>query len=163
MTLLDPRSIPPMLDTDDIPKRKLEKYYRAPTAELIAYLDFSVSTTGVLSGVKVQWLYHHKLRCILLVHVASSPGSLRVSHWRAWYFFSRYIIVRGQDRSKDCCTSLPFAGDGVSALSLWYRRALKSSCKKCRFTAFLRCLRTAVFAHTKIHPSTTLLPSTSHT
>ena len=52
--LLDLRSLPMMLDTDDIPKRKLDKYYKAPTAELIAYLDFSVSTTGVLSGVKVR-------------------------------------------------------------------------------------------------------------
>ena len=51
-----------------------------------------------------------------------------------WYFFSRdltYIIVRGQDGLKDCCTSVPFASDSVSALSLWYERALKSSYKKC--------------------------------
>ena len=74
------------------------------------------------------------------------PGSLYVSHWRAWYFFSRdltYIIACGQDRSKDCCASLPSAGDSVSTLSLWYKQAPKSSYKKCRFTAFLRCLRTA--------------------
>ena len=74
-------------------------------------------------------------------HLASSPGSLHVSHWRAWYFFSRdltYIIARLQDCSKDCCTSLPFAGDSVSALSLWYKQALKSSYKKCRCAAFLR-------------------------
>ena len=69
--------------------------------------------------------------------VASSPGSLRVSRWRAWYFTScdlTYIIARGQDRSKDCCASLPFAGDSVSALSLWYKRTLKSSYKKCTCT-----------------------------
>ena len=24
-----------------------------------------------------------------------------------------YIIARGQDHSKDCCASLPFAGDSV--------------------------------------------------
>ena len=52
--LLDPRSLPPMLETDDLPKKKLDRQYRAPTAELISYLDFSVSTTGVLSGVKVK-------------------------------------------------------------------------------------------------------------
>ncbi len=51
--LLDLWSIPVMLETDDLPRKKLERYYRAPTAELIAYVDFSVSTTGVLSGVKV--------------------------------------------------------------------------------------------------------------
>ena len=42
-----------MFETDDVPKKKLEKFYKAPTSELIAYIDFSVSTTGMLSGVKV--------------------------------------------------------------------------------------------------------------
>ena len=42
-----------MLETDDVSNKKLEKFYKAPTTELIAYLDFSVSTTGILSGVKV--------------------------------------------------------------------------------------------------------------
>ena len=99
--------------------------------------------------------------------LASSPGSLRVSHWRAWYFFLRdltYIIAREQDRSKDWCASLPFAGDSVSTLSLWYKRAPKSSYKKCRFAAFLCFLKTAaVFAHAKFYPSTTLVPSASRT
>ena len=89
--------------------------------------------------------------------LALSPGSLRVSHWRDWYFFSRdltCIIARGQDYSKDCCASLPFAGDSVSALSLWYKRAPKSSYKKYRFAAFLRCLRTVtVLGHAKFYPS----------
>jgi len=43
-----------LFETDDLPKKKLDKYYKAPTSELIAYIDFSVSTTGVLSGVKVM-------------------------------------------------------------------------------------------------------------
>lgn len=51
---LDLKTLPPILETDDLSKKKLERFYRAPTAELIAYLDFSVSTTGVLSGVKVR-------------------------------------------------------------------------------------------------------------
>ena len=53
--------------------------------------------------------------------LASSPGSLCVSHWRAWYFFSRNlteIIVHGQDRLKDCCTSLPYAAECISAQSV---------------------------------------------
>ena len=50
---LDVKSLPPILEMDDPQKRKLDKFYRAPTPEMIAYLDFSVSTTGVLSGVKV--------------------------------------------------------------------------------------------------------------
>ena len=89
------------------------------------------------------------------LRVASSPGSLRVSHWRAGYVFScdlTYIIACGQDHSKDCCTSLPFTGDGVSALSLWHKRAMKSGVKKFRFAVFLRCLRTAaVLAHAKFY------------
>ena len=71
---------------------------------------------------------------------ASSPGSVRVLHWRAWCFFScdlSYVIVCGQDWSKDGCISLPFAGDSISALSLWYKWAPNCSYKKCRFAAFL--------------------------
>ena len=52
--MLDFKTIPPLMVTDDLPKKRIEKYYKPPTPELIAYLDFSVSTTGVLSGVKVS-------------------------------------------------------------------------------------------------------------
>ena len=52
--VLDTRSLPPMTPTDDVVKKKFEKFYKAPTAELIAYLDFNVSTTGILNGVKVS-------------------------------------------------------------------------------------------------------------
>ena len=48
------RGIPPLVETEDLPRKKLDRYYRPPTPELIAYLDFTVSTTGVLSGVKVR-------------------------------------------------------------------------------------------------------------
>lgn len=52
--MLDLKTLPPILETDDLSKKKLNSFYKAPTAELISYLDFSVSTTGVLSGVKVR-------------------------------------------------------------------------------------------------------------
>lgn len=39
---------------DDMPKKKLPVMYRAPTAEMLAYLDFSVSTTGMLAGIKMS-------------------------------------------------------------------------------------------------------------
>ena len=42
----DPRAWPTLLDAEDLPRKKLTAIYRAPTAEMIAYLDFSVSTTG---------------------------------------------------------------------------------------------------------------------
>ncbi len=57
-SMLDFKALPPILETDDLSKKKLDRVYRAPTAELIAYLDFSVSTTGVLSGVKVCTYIH---------------------------------------------------------------------------------------------------------
>lgn len=39
---------------DDLPRRRPPQMYKPPTAEMIAYLDFSVSTTGMLTGVKVR-------------------------------------------------------------------------------------------------------------
>ncbi|XP_025836828.1 disco-interacting protein 2 [Agrilus planipennis] len=52
--VVDLKSWPPILDTDDIPKKKLPMVYRPPAAEMIAYLDFSVSTTGMLAGIKMS-------------------------------------------------------------------------------------------------------------
>uniref|UniRef100_A0A8D0AXB3 Disco-interacting protein 2 homolog Bb n=1 Tax=Sander lucioperca TaxID=283035 RepID=A0A8D0AXB3_SANLU len=45
---------PTIIDTDDLPRRRPPQIYKPPTAEMIAYLDFSVSTTGMLTGVKVS-------------------------------------------------------------------------------------------------------------
>ena len=45
---------PAILDTDDLPKKRLPSIYKAPTPEMIAYLDFSVSTTGMLAGIKMS-------------------------------------------------------------------------------------------------------------
>ena len=42
------------LFADDLPRRRPPQIYKPPTAEMIAYLDFSVSTTGMLTGVKVR-------------------------------------------------------------------------------------------------------------
>lgn len=52
--VVDIKSWPTVVEVDDAPKKKLTNPYRAPTPEMIAYLDFSVSTTGMLSGVKVR-------------------------------------------------------------------------------------------------------------
>ena len=51
--IVDTKSWPALYDTDDLPKRKLSNPYRAPSADMICYIDFSVSTTGVLAGIKV--------------------------------------------------------------------------------------------------------------
>ncbi|RWS31013.1 disco-interacting protein 2-like protein, partial [Leptotrombidium deliense] len=52
--VVDIKSWPQILDIDDLPKKKLTSIYRAPTSEMIAYLDFSVSTTGMLAGIKMS-------------------------------------------------------------------------------------------------------------
>lgn len=52
--MIDVKSWPLILDMDDMPKKKLPVMYRAPTAEMLAYLDFSVSTTGMLAGIKMS-------------------------------------------------------------------------------------------------------------
>jgi len=36
------------------PRKRLPQLYKPPTPEMLAYLDFSVSTTGMLTGVKVE-------------------------------------------------------------------------------------------------------------
>lgn len=54
--VVDIKSWPPILDTDDSTRTRKPSQppYRPPTAELLAYLDFSVSTTGMLAGIKMS-------------------------------------------------------------------------------------------------------------
>uniref|UniRef100_A0A671S5U2 Disco-interacting protein 2 homolog C n=1 Tax=Sinocyclocheilus anshuiensis TaxID=1608454 RepID=A0A671S5U2_9TELE len=51
---VDVRSWPPVLDTDDLPKKKPPQLYKPSNPDTLAYLDFSVSTTGMLAGVKMS-------------------------------------------------------------------------------------------------------------
>ncbi|XP_053483566.1 disco-interacting protein 2 homolog A isoform X2 [Ictalurus furcatus] len=51
---VDVKTWPMVLDTDDLPRKKLSQIYKPPTPEMLAYLDFSVSTTGILAGVKMS-------------------------------------------------------------------------------------------------------------
>ncbi|XP_046808733.1 disco-interacting protein 2 isoform X2 [Lucilia cuprina] len=50
---IDPKTWPPILDIDDNPKRKLSCIANSPL-DSTAYLDFSVSTCGRLSGVNIS-------------------------------------------------------------------------------------------------------------
>ncbi|XP_039274285.2 disco-interacting protein 2 homolog C-like isoform X2 [Styela clava] len=50
------QSWPPIIDCEENPKKKLPVAYRPPTPELLAYLDFSVSTAGTLMGIKISHL-----------------------------------------------------------------------------------------------------------
>ncbi|XP_028826104.1 disco-interacting protein 2 homolog C isoform X8 [Denticeps clupeoides] len=51
---VDVRMWPPVLDTDDLPKKKPPQLYKPSNPDTLAYLDFSVSTTGMLAGVKMS-------------------------------------------------------------------------------------------------------------
>ncbi|XP_028971471.2 disco-interacting protein 2 homolog A isoform X3 [Esox lucius] len=51
---VDVKSWPLVLETDDLPRKKSFQMYKPPTPEMLAYLDFSVSTTGILAGVKMS-------------------------------------------------------------------------------------------------------------
>ncbi|XP_078537556.1 disco-interacting protein 2 homolog A isoform X2 [Lissotriton helveticus] len=51
---VDIKSWPTILDTDDLAKKKVLNIYCPPSPETLAYLDFSVSTTGILAGVKMS-------------------------------------------------------------------------------------------------------------
>lgn len=39
---------------DDLPKKRPAQIYKPSNPDTLAYLDFSVSTTGMLAGVKVR-------------------------------------------------------------------------------------------------------------
>uniref|UniRef100_A0A8C4QYM6 Uncharacterized protein n=1 Tax=Eptatretus burgeri TaxID=7764 RepID=A0A8C4QYM6_EPTBU len=54
LSTLDIKSLPPLIDTDDLPKRKLSHIYKPPTSEMLAYVDFGVSMHGVLTGLNVS-------------------------------------------------------------------------------------------------------------
>nr|CAB3238033.1 disco-interacting protein 2 homolog C [Phallusia mammillata] len=45
---------PPMFDIDESPKKRLPISYRPPTPELLAYIDFSITTAGTLAGIKMN-------------------------------------------------------------------------------------------------------------
>ncbi|XP_065149214.1 disco-interacting protein 2 homolog A isoform X4 [Paramisgurnus dabryanus] len=51
---VDIKSWPLILDTDDLPRKRVPQIYKPPNPETLAYLDFSVSTTGILAGVKMS-------------------------------------------------------------------------------------------------------------
>uniref|UniRef100_A0A8C1B691 Disco-interacting protein 2 homolog Cb n=1 Tax=Cyprinus carpio carpio TaxID=630221 RepID=A0A8C1B691_CYPCA len=51
---VDFKSWPPILETDDLPKRRCPLLYKPCDPDSLAYLDFSVSTTGMLAGVKMS-------------------------------------------------------------------------------------------------------------
>ncbi|XP_026863613.2 disco-interacting protein 2 homolog B-A isoform X1 [Electrophorus electricus] len=53
-TSVNIKTWPIIIDTDDLPRKRPPSIYKPPSADMIAYLDFSVSTTGMLTGVKIS-------------------------------------------------------------------------------------------------------------
>ncbi len=53
-TVIDSRQWPILLDIDDNAKKKLSTFYRPASGDRLCYLDFSVSTTGMLAGIQVS-------------------------------------------------------------------------------------------------------------
>ncbi|XP_072262889.1 disco-interacting protein 2 homolog B isoform X2 [Pyxicephalus adspersus] len=51
---VDVKTWPTIIETDDLPRKRIPLMYKPPTPEMLAYLDFSVSTTGMLTGVKMS-------------------------------------------------------------------------------------------------------------
>ena len=52
--VVDPKKWPIFIETDEAVNKKKVTIYKPPTPEMIAYLDFSVNSNGLLTGVKVS-------------------------------------------------------------------------------------------------------------
>ena len=83
--IVDTKSWPALYDTDDLPKRKLSNPYRAPSADMICYIDFSVSTTGVLAGIKVtdDGIFFHSHVVLMLRVMRQQWQNFMCSHFQS--------------------------------------------------------------------------------
>ncbi|KAL5259725.1 hypothetical protein ACHWQZ_G009983 [Mnemiopsis leidyi] len=52
--VIHPKKWPTFVETDDAVNKKKVNIYKPPTPEMIAYLDFSVNSNGLLTGVKMS-------------------------------------------------------------------------------------------------------------
>jgi hypothetical protein len=53
-SIIDSRQWPTLLDIDENTKKKLSSFYRPPNGDHLCFLDFSVSTTGMLTGIQIS-------------------------------------------------------------------------------------------------------------
>lgn len=60
---------------DDLPRKRLPQLYKPPTPEMLAYLDFSVSTTGMLTGVKVSCMLE-KCHVCQRIEMTTAPETI---------------------------------------------------------------------------------------
>ncbi|XP_008591894.1 PREDICTED: disco-interacting protein 2 homolog C-like, partial [Galeopterus variegatus] len=83
---VDVRTWPLILDTDDLPKKRPAQIYKPSNPDTLAYLDFSVSTTGMLAGVKC------------LIHIKHSvyqyvPAKLKNSVFQLVYSGHQSVLI----------------------------------------------------------------------
>eukprot|EP00794_Sanderia_malayensis_P017721 gene17721-19492_t len=53
-SVIEAKHWPMIITVEELPKKRMTPSYRPTSSELTAYLDFSVSTTGMLAGVKIS-------------------------------------------------------------------------------------------------------------
>lgn len=53
-SVIDSRQWPTLLDIEENTKKKLSTFFRPASADRLCYLDFSVSTTGMLAGIQMS-------------------------------------------------------------------------------------------------------------
>uniref|UniRef100_UPI00358FAC1C disco-interacting protein 2 homolog C-like n=1 Tax=Myxine glutinosa TaxID=7769 RepID=UPI00358FAC1C len=73
LSTLDIKSLPTLIDTDDLPKRKLSHIYKPPTSEMLAYVDFGVSMQGVLTGLNMSHAAAMAMCCAIQTHCDLTP------------------------------------------------------------------------------------------
>ena len=125
----------------------------------------TVVTVLLILPQEIQQVWNHiaQTTCMLGTRDILNPVSRPTESHRAWYLKSHDQLT-SLSGSKDGCVSLRFARDFVSAVSLWHKRAVKKSYKKCRFATFTRCLRIATaLAHAYNYRSSTFLSWASRT
>jgi acyl-CoA synthetase (AMP-forming)/AMP-acid ligase II len=55
-TIIDSRQWPILLDIEENTRKKLSTFYRPLSGDRLCFLDFSVSTTGMLAGIQISHL-----------------------------------------------------------------------------------------------------------
>uniref|UniRef100_A0A8K9XL86 DMAP1-binding domain-containing protein n=1 Tax=Oncorhynchus mykiss TaxID=8022 RepID=A0A8K9XL86_ONCMY len=95
---VDIRNWPPVLDTDDLPKKKSPALFKPCNPDALAYLDFSVSTTGMLARMHKHIHTHTNSTTSILippVELESNPALwlLAVSQLRVRDTFCSYSVM----------------------------------------------------------------------
>lgn len=86
--------------SDDLPKKKPPLLYKPSNPDTLAYLDFSVSTTGMLAGVKV---HTHISVQLIWTFVFSHSAPLDTFYLA---MFTPYIILHHNHNTKNTKASV---------------------------------------------------------